>query len=932
MIGDARRFLMFLLMVLVPAGFVVVGITQNQEERRVRRARRTLEATRDRLLRVAFRANPLVQMSRGAWDLASRLRAAGWRPVADSPLANGFPAGYPVQVAGFTPEGTLWQPDWGKVTSRFLWSQLWQDICRREIPARNLERYQSLFGGWLTGDDTRVEATFQEVSTPAGPGFFSFFRGPGKAGVMMFCPGLPTPLARWRELLVREPPRGLDVWVLDPRTGRLAGTAALPPAERELLRRARWDPAVESLSSRHCHVTRRTEDNLILLGRARIRPPARPVNLWPALVLIGLLVPVWWILVGGDPLARMGIQARLLVQFALVAALPVALVWQNGWNHLAETEQRLIEEAHEGNLVGLRAADAALGRMEERQERYFRALTAAVGRRRRSAAIPAAGRLLERARRANRISAYTLIDQAGRARASWWSDRDIGDLGEMFAAEMVRRYRDDTFLRPADTLAWTFFQFLQSTLIGFDTISDSRGIARPLEAGASTVWWFWDLFPRGTASDAAFLGLVKSTWDLQEEALHEGLPAGVQAFDLGSGQWFPRPPAFAAPDALLASAFLGRHHVRARRTAGGRSLLVSAFPSPVHPRVCFVTATDLAPVARRLDALRWSFLLAAAFTLVLAGFLARVISGTLLVPLGRLAEGVTAFGRGRRDLALPDLGPDEIGVMGEAFNGMVREAREVDAARQVQESLIPAVPRTVPGYQTALRYLPLEDLAGDFCDTLPRPDGSLFLAIGDVTGHGIGSALQTAMAKAVCAQACREGWALPATFDALNAVLHLGRASGKLMTFCGGILDPATHLWQWISAGHNFPVRRGPAGEADFLRHVGVPLGAKAARKWSVSERPLEPGTLLVFYTDGLVEATAPDGEPFGYDRLLEQVRLAPADPGAALDHLLQAFRGFVGGTPLNDDVTLLAVARNPAPDPASDPDPDPFPRSRPFP
>lgn len=913
-IGDARRFLMFLLMLLVPAGFVLVGIAQNQEEWRVRRERRTLEMTRDRLLRVTFRAHPLVQVSRGARELVSRLRATGWRPAAGQPLPRCFPAGYPVQVAGFTPEGTLWQPDWGKVTARFLWTQLWQDICRREMPARNLDRYQSLFGNWLTKDDTLAEETFQEVSTPGGVGFFSFCRGPGKAGMMMFCSGQPAPLDRWRELLVREPPRGFDVWVLDPRSGRLAGTTALPRAERELLRRARWDPSVESLSGRHCHVTQRTGDNLVLLGRTRIRPAARPANLWPALALISLLAPVWWVLSGGDPLARVGIQARLLVQFVLVAALPVALVWQNGWNHLAETEQRLVEEAHEGNLVVLREADAALGRVEERQERTFRALTAAVGRRRQSAAIPAAGLLLERARRRNWISAYTLIDQAGRARAAWWSDRDIGDLGGMFAAEMVRRYRDDTFLRPADTLAWTFFQFLQSTLIGFDTISDARGIARPLEAGASTVWWFWDLFPRGAASDAAFLGLVKGTWALREEALRERLPAGVQAFDLDSGQWYPAPPAFPAPEALLASAFLGRHHVRARRTAGGRPLLVSAFPSPVHPRVCFVTASDLRPVARRLDALRWSFLLAAAFTLVLAGFLARIISGTLLVPLGRLAEGVTAYGRGRRDLALPDLGPDEIGVMGEAFNGMVREAREVDAARHVQESLIPAVARTVLGYRTALRYLPLEDLAGDFCDTLPRPDGSLFLAIGDVTGHGIGSALQTAMAKAVCAQASREGWALPATFDALNAVLHLGRASGKLMTFCGGILDPGAHLWHWISAGHNFPVVRSPDGTTAFLRHVGVPLGAKAARKWSVSERPLDPGTLLLFYTDGLVEATAPDGEPFGYDRLLEQVRLAPADPGAALDHLLQAFRGFVGGSPLNDDVTLLAVARDPDP------------------
>ncbi|RCK78207.1 MAG: Serine phosphatase RsbU, regulator of sigma subunit [Candidatus Ozemobacter sibiricus] len=910
--GTCSRFLLFLLVLGVPLGFAFLLVAQAGEERAAQHREAITSRWQERLERLCFLAHPTVRCGAAIQSLVEHLAAAGWQPLPADRLPNPFPAGVTAQVGLFTPAGDLWEPAWGKVASRFLWKRLWQDIQRRDVDLRQLERYQRLFGSWLHRHDLTVDGGFQEISTPAGPGYFYLQRGPAQAGIIVYIPRLPGPFERWQTLLASAPPTDLDLWVHDPRSGRVTGTRPLPARERRWLRRAGFDAGWMNLDEDHGYVSRRTDDHLVILGRFRDARPPRGFRPGPWLLLLASLAALLGLFTGGQPLARLGLQTRLLLLFTVSSFLPAFLLLQNGWHLLDETARRLTEEVHEANLERLRAASAALTEGEERQNQVFRRI-ACQARALARPGGPGPQAFLERARRRRLISSYSLFDRAGNELVGWWGDQEVRDLTSMFAREMLRRYADDTFLQPADTLAWTFFQVIQSPILGFDTISDSPGQARLIDAGtAAQAWWYWDVFPTATGSEPAVAGLLQAIDEVRARVFRRHLPPGVFVYNRMGGTWLPHDPGLPEVDGLLAQAFVGRRSAQAHRDLGGRPHLVSVLPCPTASDLCFLTVADLDPVLRRLDRRRALFGAAAVFTVILAAFLALVISRTLLTPIGQLVEGVNAFARGARRLALPDLGADEIGVLGQAVNDMAREAREVDAARRVQESLIPSRAATVPGYRTALRYLPLDDLAGDYCDTLPRPDGCLFLGIGDVTGHGIAAALQTAMAKAACAQACREGCALPDLFASLNAILHEGRASGRLMTFCGGLLDPHAHTWTWLSAGHTFPLRRGADGSTSMLRHPGLPLGARAHPRWTPSMIDLQPGDCLLFYTDGIVEGLNRHEEPFGYDRLMKALAESRGSPDERLDEILHRFRQFVGDAPLGDDATLLLVVRDP--------------------
>lgn len=910
--GALSRFILFLLVLGVPLAFAFLLVGQEGEERVAQHRQAIIDRWQERLERLCFLAHPTVQCGAAIQRLVDCLAASGWQPLPADRLPNPFPCGVTVQVGIFTPAGDLWEPVWGKVASRFLWKQLWHDIQRRAVDLRQLERYQRLFGSWLHRQDLTADGGLQEIPTPAGQGYFYLQRGPAHAGVIVFIPRLPGPFERWQTMLASAPPTDLDLWVHDPRTGRVTGTRPLPSRERRWLRRASWDAGWWERYEEHGYVSRRTDENLVILGRFQNPRPPRGFRPGPWVLLLAGFAVLLGLFTSGQPLARLGLQTRLLLLFTLSSFLPAFLLLQNGRNLLDETARRLTEEVHEANLDRLRAASNALIEGNEEQHRLFRQI-AQQARVWSQPGRPGPQALLEGARRRHLISSYSLFDRAGHELVGYWGDQEIRELTTMFAREMLRRYADNTFLQPANTLDWTFFQMIQSPILGFDAISDSPGQARLIDAGtAAQGWWYWDIFPTATGSEPAVVGLIQMVEKVRARVFRRHLPPGVFVYNRMGGTWLPHDPGLPEVDGLLAQAFVGRRSAQAHRNLGGRPHLVSVFPCPTASDLCFLTVADLDPVLRRLDRRRALFIAAAVFTMILAAFLALVISRTLLTPIGQLVEGVNAFARGARRLALPDLGADEIGVLGQAVNDMAREAREVDAARRVQESLIPSRAATVPGYRTALRYLPLDDLAGDYCDTLLRPDGRLFLGIGDVTGHGIAAALQTAMAKAACAQACREGRSLTDLFTSLNAIIHEGKASGRLMTFCGGLLDPRTHTWTWLSAGQTFPLLRRADGALTMLRHPGFPLGARTSPRWNPSKIDLEPGDCLLFYTDGIIEGLNRHEEPFGYDRLMKALAETHGSPEERLEQILHRFHQFVGDAPLSDDATLLLLVREP--------------------
>ena len=132
------------------------------------------------------------------------------------------------------------------------------------------------------------------------------------------------------------------------------------------------------------------------------------------------------------------------------------------------------------------------------------------------------------------------------------------------------------------------------------------------------------------------------------------------------------------------------------------------------------------------------------------------------------------------------------------------------------------------------------------------------------------------------------------------------------MTVFYALLDPATGEMEYVCAGHPFPLLRRADGKIEELGYGGLPLGMREPLEICSETAVLEPGDLLLLYTDGLAEALDTQGkEAFGYPRITALTRDG-GSPRAVHERILRAFDQHVGAEPLKDDLTVLIVARLP--------------------
>ena len=232
-------------------------------------------------------------------------------------------------------------------------------------------------------------------------------------------------------------------------------------------------------------------------------------------------------------------------------------------------------------------------------------------------------------------------------------------------------------------------------------------------------------------------------------------------------------------------------------------------------------------------------------------------------------------------------------------------------ADTMQRSLLPRLRPDVPGlevgevYESSARV----DVGGDVYDFLVLPDGRLAVVLGDVTGHGVESTADMAMAKFVFRSLAREH-PEPADFlAAANEVVCGEIAPGKFITMAYIAIDGESGELAYASAGHPAARIVLPGGEVRSLDGHGLVLGIDGGQTYEGQRTELPPGGLLVLYTDGVVEARRRE-ELFGFDRvdelLAEQWQLSPL---ALAYTLAGAARDFAGGE-LSDDLAVVVIRR----------------------
>ncbi|EKD84287.1 MAG: stage II sporulation E family protein [uncultured bacterium] len=292
-----------------------------------------------------------------------------------------------------------------------------------------------------------------------------------------------------------------------------------------------------------------------------------------------------------------------------------------------------------------------------------------------------------------------------------------------------------------------------------------------------------------------------------------------------------------------------------------------------------------------------------------------LLSDVFLLPITRLGEGVNAIKAHDSDFRIVSSQKDEFGDLAVNFNQMIADLKEMQLAKDVQESLLPSKPPVVPGYQISFTNRMASAVGGDYFDVRVLERDRVCVIIGDVTGHGVGSALVMAMAKAVVYQGLKEDRGLIEIFEDLNLAIytyfHLPPVR-KMITVFAAMIELPTGRGSFVNAGHNYPIKVGSDGSCVDLQAVHLPIGAVGKlRGMKLHEFVVKPDDYLVFYTDGLIEVLDSQEKMYGYERLKSFLSQYPAaDANLISGHLLAEYDKWLGNAEPDDDLTMVVLKR----------------------
>ncbi len=252
-------------------------------------------------------------------------------------------------------------------------------------------------------------------------------------------------------------------------------------------------------------------------------------------------------------------------------------------------------------------------------------------------------------------------------------------------------------------------------------------------------------------------------------------------------------------------------------------------------------------------------------------------------------------------------------VSDSSWRGGLRTSELLQAA-EVQTSLFADISPELPGYELVFRQRPADIVGGDFYDASELTLGTQALVIGDATGHGLAAALQARDAVIGMRMGIRQQLTAVAMFSRLDEVLAQASGSRRFVSACYIELDTQGNFI-YVNAGHPPPVILDKEGGAlRELKVTGPVLGLPtvARRRYSRAFGHLEPGEILLAYTDGLVEATDSRGVELGRGALVSRCQ---AEAGESLETLADTLFAVVdahsGGVPQADDQTVLLLRRS---------------------
>jgi sigma-B regulation protein RsbU (phosphoserine phosphatase) len=308
-------------------------------------------------------------------------------------------------------------------------------------------------------------------------------------------------------------------------------------------------------------------------------------------------------------------------------------------------------------------------------------------------------------------------------------------------------------------------------------------------------------------------------------------------------------------------------------------------------------------------------------------FLSWRLSRIITRPVDALKAGATALGSGNLDYRVDLRTGDEFEDLAVSFNTMAADLRtsidnlrrttaekerytkELEIAKEIQDTFLPESVPAVPGIGIAAATIPAMEIGGDFYDFIPAGQNRWGIAMADVSGKGISAALFMALSRTLLHVSGGTASDPTTAIRRANQWIYEDGRSSMFVTVFYGVLDPAGMRFTYVNAGHNPPMLVREEGVQELCESRGIALGVVPDVSIAATTLDLRHGDILVLYTDGVTEAFNDQNEAFGEERLKEFLRANRARPAqAVLEGLVAEIRAFTGTAPQSDDITLVVV------------------------
>jgi sigma-B regulation protein RsbU (phosphoserine phosphatase) len=234
---------------------------------------------------------------------------------------------------------------------------------------------------------------------------------------------------------------------------------------------------------------------------------------------------------------------------------------------------------------------------------------------------------------------------------------------------------------------------------------------------------------------------------------------------------------------------------------------------------------------------------------------------------------------------------------------------ELSIAKRIQQSFLPREKPQLSGFDISGINIPSEEVGGDYYDFIPIIENQMGIAIGDVSGKGIPAALIMASFRASLIAEIRNNYAIRSIMFKVNNLLFESTASDIYVTAVYGVLDTKNRIFTFANGGHNAPILRHANGRMEYLTEGGVALGTFENSKYEERPLKLNPGDIIVFYTDGVTEAKNEKDEEFGTRRLKQVIDDSRQLSATQIqENIYKAVKDFRGDLAPGDDLTMIVI------------------------